>query len=105
VTDFESPIDFDCGLAHCLVRSSRRKNGIDSEIATVGDDVIVLLKMEGGRFTELGGFIQEISPAHAYFALDSVHLITAKDFDSPLESKKWPKTATKLLRVASHSMS
>ena len=65
----------------------------------IGDDVIVLLKMEGGRFTELGGYIEEISAQHAYFALDSVHLITAKDFDSPLESKKWPKTATKLLRV------
>jgi hypothetical protein len=70
------------------------------------DTVIVLAKMKSGRFTEFSGYIEEVSADHAYFALDSIHLIDdiqlidgSEDDERPIESKIWPKTATNLLRV------
>jgi hypothetical protein len=65
----------------------------------IGDDVIVIVMMWSGRITELGGFIQEISPGYAYFVLDSLDLGTGRDGDSPLERKLFPKNAAKLLLV------
>lgn len=66
-----------------------------------GDMVLVLAKMKSGRFTELSGFIEDISAGYAHFGLDSIHLCEnlADDDGTPLEKKMWPKDATKLSRV------
>jgi hypothetical protein len=65
-----------------------------------GDTVIVFAKMQSGRLTELSGHVEEVSADHAYFALDSIHLmLNDKDDGYPLEAKKWPETAKNLLRV------
>jgi hypothetical protein len=66
-----------------------------------GDMVLVLAKMKSGRFTELGGFIEEVSADYAYFGLDGIHFVENLEDDGqyPLETKIWPKDATKLLRV------
>ena len=65
-----------------------------------GDMLLVLAKMKSGRFTEFSGYIEEVSADHAFFALDSIHLIDDLEEDErPIETKIWPKTATKLLKV------
>jgi hypothetical protein len=67
-----------------------------------GDNVIVLAKMNSGRLTEFGGYVEEVSAGYAFFALDSIHLIEDNEdenSDFPLERKIWPGDATSLLRV------
>ena len=64
-----------------------------------GDMVLVLGKMKSGRLTEFSGYIEEVSADHAFFALDSIHLIEGDYEEPPVEPKIWPKTATKLLNV------
>lgn len=64
-----------------------------------GDMVLVLAKMKSGRLTEFSGYIEEVSADRAYFSLDSIHLIEEDYEELPVESKTWPKTETKLLKV------
>ena len=64
-----------------------------------GDMVLVLAKMKSGGLMEFSGYIEEVSADHAFFALDSIHLIEEDYEEPPVESKIWPKTATKLLKV------
>ena len=64
-----------------------------------GDMILVLAKMKSGRLTEFSGYIEEVYSRHAFFALDSIHLIEEDYEEPPVESKIWPKTATKLLKV------
>jgi hypothetical protein len=63
-----------------------------------GDMVLAFAKMKSGRLTEFSGYIEEVSAGHAFFALDSIHLIE-EDYEEPPESKNWPKAATRLLKV------
>ena len=64
-----------------------------------GDMVLVLAKMKSGRLTEFSGYIEEVSAGHAFFALDSIHLIEEDYEEPPVESRIWPETETKLLKV------
>jgi hypothetical protein len=64
-----------------------------------GDMVLVLAKMKSGTLTEFSGYIEEVCADHVFFALDSIHLIEDDYEEPPVESKIWPKTATKLLKV------
>ena len=64
-----------------------------------GDMVLVLAKMKSGRLTEFSGYMEEVSADHPFFPLDSIHLIEEDYEEPPVESKIWPKAATKLLRV------
>jgi hypothetical protein len=64
-----------------------------------GDMVLVLAKMKSGRLTAFNGYIEDVSADHPLLALDSIHLIEEDYEEPPVESKIWPKTATKLLKV------
>ena len=64
-----------------------------------GDMVLALAKMKSGRLAEFSGYIEEVSADHAFFALDSIHLIEEDYEEPPVESKNWPKAAMKLLKV------
>jgi len=52
-----------------------------------GDMALALAKMKSGRLTEFSGYIEEVSADHAFFALDSIHLIEKDYEEPPIESK------------------